>query len=185
MKIVGIDLAGMDKNKTGFCALTCSENKELDKVAKVKLMHTDAEILLAVEQENPDLICIDAPLSAPKEGDMRDCDHELVSYGKLPPLLGGMKSLTNRAIELKRVLESYAIIEIYAKATSKILGYYDEDYVKQQKSLLSMGIRGDLEKRVLSKDEIDSVTAALTGYLYLSGKTKEAGHDSIIIIPGV
>ena len=150
------------------------------------LLYTDAEILSAVEEEYPQLVCIDAPLSIPKNGDMRGCDQELRDYGKLPPLLGGMKSLTERGMELRNILsDTYTILEVFSKATAKILGYYNEDPVKQQKRLLSMGIRGDLERRVLTKDEIDAVTAALTGYLYLKGKTKEVGIEARIIIPKV
>jgi predicted nuclease with RNAse H fold len=55
-----------------------------------------------------------------------------------------------------------------------------------QRMLLSIGLCGDLERRILSRDEIDAIFAALTAYLYTTGSTEEAGDESgRIVIPKV
>lgn len=48
-----------------------------------------------------------------------------------------------------------------------------------------MGLKGDLETRVLTSHEIDAVTAALTGYLYLQEKTELIGdeEEGYIVVP--
>jgi predicted RNase H-like nuclease len=49
MKIIGIDLAGKDKNPTGFCILT-------DGKTEVKLLNTNEEILKEVNKIEPDVV---------------------------------------------------------------------------------------------------------------------------------
>ena len=80
MKIIGIDLAGSEKRKTGICVL----NEKLE--ANCFCVFKDKEILDLIEKERPDLIAIDAPLSLPKKRKslkrkskihFRECDKEL------------------------------------------------------------------------------------------------------------
>jgi predicted RNase H-like nuclease (RuvC/YqgF family) len=59
MKILGIDLAGSEKRKTGICIL----NEKL--IAHSFFVFSDQEILNLIEKEKPDLIAIDAPLYLP------------------------------------------------------------------------------------------------------------------------
>ncbi|MEM7820274.1 MAG: DUF429 domain-containing protein, partial [Candidatus Aenigmatarchaeota archaeon] len=70
MRIVGIDLAGKPENDTGFCLLS-------DNGAETKLLHTDTEILAAVEAAKPDIIAIDAPFWLPK-GNWRPAEEMLM-----------------------------------------------------------------------------------------------------------
>jgi len=184
-KVMGIDLAGLEKNDTGICSLIFSEDKEIAKVVKVKKVKTDAQILSEIEKEMPLVVAIDAPLSLPKRGMMRSCDKELQQYGAISPLLGGMKALTERAIELKRIIsESYEVIEVNAKIGAKMLGYYNKDTSVQQKALIEMGIEGDIKERILSEDEIDAISAAIIAYLYVNGKCMAiGGEDGYTIVP--
>jgi hypothetical protein len=48
-----------------------------------------------------------------------------------------------------------------------------------------MGLKGDLETRVLTPLEIGAVTAAFTGYLYLQEKTEliGEGEEGYIVFP--
>jgi predicted nuclease with RNAse H fold len=48
-----------------------------------------------------------------------------------------------------------------------------------------MGLEGDLKIRTLTSHEIDAVTAALTGHLYIEGKTELIGDEKegYIIVP--
>jgi hypothetical protein len=180
MKIVGIDLAGLEKNDTGFCVL-------VDKEASVRIMHSDVEIVTAIVAENPDLIAIDAPLTTPKNGDLRKCDLELKQYGVLPPMLGGMAYLTKRGNKLREILsDKYKVIEVFPTGSAKIMGFWSTEPAKRQRALLAMQIRGDTEKRMLTKDEVDSITAALTGLMFSEGKAREVGDDEgRIVVPVV
>jgi predicted nuclease with RNAse H fold len=182
MRIMGIDLAGLEKNDTGICIYD-GEGKN----AIVKVVHTDDEIITEVDRANPSLICIDAPLTMPEGGAMRKCDTALRAYGALPPLMGGMRYLTERGVKLYKVLApKYRITEVFTTATAKILGFYSTEPLKRQKALLERGIGGDVQKRKLNKDEIDAVVAAITGQLYVDGKAREVGgDDGKIVIPMV
>jgi len=178
MKIVGIDLAGFEKNDTGFCVFE-------DKKVRVKIVKTDQEILQEIEKERPDLICIDGPLTLPLQN-QRKADLELKHYGALPPLMGGMRYLTMRGNRLREKLSAYKVIEVLNVATAKILGFWDPDPTKRQQALLKMDIKGDIENRAMTKDEVDSIVAAITGYLYLEGKAKEIGdEEGVIVVPKV
>lgn len=177
MKIIGIDLAGLEKNDTGFCVLE-------EKRALAHILHSDGQIISGIEREKPDLICIDAPLTSPK-GAERAADAALRKYGSIPPTTGGMVYLTKRGVALRAALEKkFPIIEVFATATAKILGYYDAEPGNRQKGLLSLGITGDMEKRYLTKDELDAISCAITGQLYLLGKTETVGdEEGKIVIP--
>jgi len=58
---IGVDLAGLSKNPTGFALLK-------GKTVKTSLIYTDKEILESIIKNAPSLIAIDAPLSLPKKG---------------------------------------------------------------------------------------------------------------------
>ena len=183
MKFIGIDLAGSPKNDTGFCILEVTgENKSLT----VTLLHSDSEILEKIKKNNPDLIAIDAPLTY--EGINRECDNILREYGALPVTLRGMEVLARRGTSIAGELKKQGCkyIEVYAKATGKILGFYDATESNMQRKLLSAGLSGDLEKRMLSKDELDAIFAALTAYLHHDGKSEGVGDaNGKITIPRV
>lgn len=181
MKIVGIDLAGNPKNKTGFCILTVDTRKDV----RVFILKTDNEILEAIESENPDLIAVDAPLTY--SGSTRRCDEQLSSYGSLPVTLPGMEILAIRGSNLAKILgEDYKIIEVFSLACAKILGIYDKNDLKAQKMLNSLDLDGDTNSRFLTRDELDSIFAAFTGFLHKKGQTKNVGDETgVIVIPDV
>lgn len=179
-KIVGIDLAGLPKNETGFCKL---ERKQ----ATTSKLKTNEEIHKKIEETSPSLIAIDGPTTTPHEGRIaRQCDIELKEYGALPPLMSeGMKKLNERAINLKEKLEeNYCIIEVLSTATAEILGIKRKKENEAQKQMIKMGLKGTLEERLLTIDETDALLAALTGRLHLKGKTNlVGGTEGFIVVP--
>jgi predicted nuclease with RNAse H fold len=183
MKVVGIDLAGSERNPTGFCLLVADEDKRV----KTALLKTDDEIKIQCDILKPDVIAIDAPLSMANNRYMRKADEELQQYGALPHSLRGMTVLVERGVKLGQALKGrYKVVEVFNTATAKILGFYDKKDIQLQKNLLNLGIEGNLKDRILSRDELDSISAALTGYLYLQGKAVEVGDDEgKIVIPRV
>ncbi len=181
MKLIGIDLAGNPRNDTGFCVLEIKDDK---KIVRTEILHSDSEIMEKIKEVNPDLIAIDAPLTF--SGINRKCDEELQKYGTLPVTLRGMEILAKRGSRLAEELrkENFKLIEIFATGTAKILGLYDSLERNMQKNLLNSGILGDTEKRLLSRDELDSIFAAITGYLYLNNSAESVGDENgRIIIP--
>jgi len=191
MKILGIDLAGSEKRKTGICVL----NEKLE--ANCFCVFKDKEILDLIEKERPDLIAIDAPLSLPKKRKslkrkskihFRECDKELWKFGIkfFPITLGPMRKLTERGIRLRKILEKkYKVIEVYPGATQDILEIprKQKGFKKLKKGLERLGIK--ILKKEPNGDELDAITCAFTGYLYLKGKFLAIGDkkEGQIILP--
>jgi predicted nuclease with RNAse H fold len=194
MIVIGIDLAGSERRNTGICIL--KENLE----AKCFVVHKDEEILDLIEKFKPDLIAIDAPLSLPKgrksldrreKIHFRECDKKLFELGIkfFPITLGPMRMLTKRGIKLRRILEKrgYKVIEVYPGATQDILKIARKNVSleKLREGLEKLGIK--IEKRELTHDELDAITAAFTGYLHLKGMSLSLGNEKegVIVVPKI
>jgi len=195
MLSVGVDLAGSELRNTGFCYMRD------DMCVKTYILKSDEEILRSVLNANPDIVSVDAPLSLPRgrpnlerkgPPHLRACDKELIRLGIrfLPLTLGPMRMLTARGMRLKDSLEAkqFKVIECYPGAAQDVLGIprKTQDVNLLQDMLIDIGIRGDIEKRTLTHDELDAVTAALVGMMYLRGEYTALGdvNEGQIIIPG-
>lgn len=191
-KVVGVDLAGSPKRNTGICTL------KRDNITSCAIVHTDPEIIHYVEKENPALIAVDAPLNLPpgrksikdKTGEhFRPCDRELLRRGIhfFPITLGPMRLLTERGIRLKRLFtrRGYPVIEVYPGAAQDIwhTGRKQDGLSKLRKGLQKLGLKG-LNKN-MGGDELDAVTAALVGHLFLHGKAEVLGdfNRGAIVLP--
>ena len=172
--IIGIDLAGFPKNPTGWAAW---KKKEIS----VRQLYTDKEIIETTLNCQPILVTIDAPLSLPIKGLLRQTDREMYKrrYPVFPPLFRTMKKLTKRAIEIAKDFKKAGarILEVHPASTRKALEIPSKNWDNIQTIFLQIDLKGDLEKRMLTKHEIDAVTASLTGYLYLKGKTQLIGNE--------
>jgi predicted nuclease with RNAse H fold len=192
LKVVGIDLAGSPKRKTGICTLKKGD------ITSCTIFHTDQEIIDYVEKENPTLIAIDAPLNLPpgrksiedKNGEhFRPCDRELLKRGIrfFPITLGPMRLLTKRGIRLKRAFarRGYAVIEVYPGAAQDIwhTGRKQDGLPKLRKGLEKLGVKGLNQK--MDGDELDAVSAALVGQFFLRGEAEVLGDlkRGAIVIP--
>jgi uncharacterized protein len=191
-KVVGIDLAGSPKRNTGICTL------KKDSITLCAIVHTDEEIIHYIEEENPALIAVDAPLNLPpgrksiedKNGEhFRLCDRELLRrrIPFFPITLGPMRLLTERGIRLKRALtlRGYTVIEVYPGAAQDIwnISRKQGGLSKLLKGLRKLGVKG-LNKK-MNGDELDAVTAALVGQLFLCGKAEVLGNirRGAIVVP--
>jgi len=105
----------------------------------------------------------------------------------LPPRFRSMEKLTLRAVEIVHQFrrEGLAVIEVHPASTRKALKILGKDLKIIQEALLKMGLKGDVEKRLLTPHEIDAVTAALTGYLHVRRKTQLVGdpREGYIVVP--
>lgn len=180
--IVGIDLAGKVNKPTGWALL---KNRHI----QTRHLYTTREILSYTVASSPRLVAIDAPLSLPREGAMREADKQMhrLGYPVLPPRFQAMKNLTLRAIRIAKKLKERRInlIEVHPASTRRALGMPSKDWSRIQEILRQIGFKGDLEKHVLTPHEIDAATAALAAHLYIKGKTRLIGEpkEGYIVVP--
>ncbi len=187
--IVGLDLAGVETRPTGVCILTGMN-------AQTCLMYTDTEILAKIKAINPAVVAIDAPLSLPpgrksledRTGvHLRECDRELLKrHIKFFPItLGPMRKLTIRGINLRHALEAerLVVIEAYPGGAQDVRGILrkQKGLEKLKSGLESLGIKG--LKNELSDHELDAVTCAYVGKLFLEGKSVTYGAPEGIVMP--
>jgi predicted nuclease with RNAse H fold len=190
MRVAGLDLAGSERRDTGYCLLKGGK-------ASALILHGDGEILRSLENDKPEIIAIDAPLSLPKgrksigvrdRHHFRECDLELRRLGIrfFPITLGPMRMLTKRGMSLKRkiarLLPKARVIEAYPGAAYDLLGAKR----KNKKSIRSLFRRFALRipTRALSQDELDGICCALVGRMFAKGDAAaigDAGEGSIII----
>jgi predicted nuclease with RNAse H fold len=190
MSIVGLDLAGVESRPTGLCILK-------DMRAVTSLVYKDEEVLKRIEKSNPKIVAIDAPLSLPTgrksieqrtNVHLRECDKELLRRGIkfFPITLGPMRKLTNRGINLRRILENkhFRVIEVYPGGAQDILGISrkQQGLERLRTGLEKLGVRG-LDNR-MSDHELDAVTCAFVGELLLEGKSVTYGtSEQGIVMP--
>jgi hypothetical protein len=193
MLVIGIDLAGVETRPSGFCVLDTEKMK-----VKTSLLYTDDEILHEINKMNAKVVAIDAPLSLPNgrrsleersDIHLRRCDEELKELGiKFFPLtLGPMRKLTKRGIELKLKLDDLAmeVIEVYPGGAQDVLGIprKKRGLDKLLEGLRKLGIKG--LGTGMNDDELDAVTAAFVGKLYVEGKHHVLGdpEEGLMIMP--
>ncbi|WHZ26453.1 MAG: hypothetical protein OJF51_001248 [Nitrospira sp.] len=189
--VVGIDLAGSPKRRTGLCVLR-------DLNAETRVAFGDEDIFNFVKEARPILIPIDAPLSLPngrltihdRSGEhLRECDRALLRYGIrfFPVTLGPMRMLTERGLVLKKRLAAmgYQAVECYPGAAQDLwsLPRQHQDRMGLLNGLRKLGLRG--LKKSATSDELDAATAALVGRWFLLGRGLMLGGDSGILIPAV
>jgi len=179
----GIDLAGTDKNPTGWALLK-------NTVISTCHLYSNQEILKKIRDSNATFVAIDAPLSLPKKGEFtRKTDREMHKrgYPVFPPRFRTMEKLTLRAIQLKQQISSQGVnvIEVHPASTRKALKMPTKDWSNIQAIFARMGLESDLKTRALTPHEIDAVTAALTGQLLLKGQTELVGdrREGFIVVP--
>lgn len=172
--IIGIDLAGKEKNPTGFAVWR-------QKKVKVFSVYTDKEILSAIIFFKPTIVAIDAPLKLPKEGVLRKADRELIKrgYRVFPPGLPAMKTLTLRAMRLNKLITEKGIktIEVHPTSTRKALNMPTKDWETIRAIFKDIGLKVTLEEKALTSHEVDALTAALTAHLHMQGLTVAVGND--------
>lgn len=192
MIIVGLDLAGSPRRPTGFSTL---RYPSLD--VYTSIVYTDDEIVEAIAECKPRVVAIDAPLGLPKGRrgmsdhgpHLRLCDIMLRRAGIrfLPVTLGAMRMLTERGMKLKPAIEKlgFEVIEVYPGGAQDILGLprAKKDRHGLRSGLENMGLKihgGDL-----TVHELDAVTAAYTGLMYVKGECTILGDpgESTIIMP--
>ncbi len=192
--VVGIDLAGSERRDTGFCSM--------DGLLKcrIAILHTDWEILEQTIAANPEVVSIDAPLFLPKgrksldekgPPHFRECDKELLRMHIrfFPISLGPMRMLTKRGMTLREELErsGLKVIESFPGAIQDMLGMprKQRGLPLLQSALAAYGVKIQNGGRQATGDELDAVTSALVGVLYLRNDYTAIGDpdEGLMILP--
>ena len=190
MSTVGLDLAGVEGRPTGLCIL-----KGMN--AETSVVYKDEEIINSIEISKPEVVAIDAPLSLPTgrksieqrtNVHLRECDKELLrrKIKFFPITLGPMRKLTTRGISLRKSLESRhcKVMEVYPGGAQDVLGIprKQRGLERLKAGLEKLGVKG-LNDRI-SDHELDAVTCAFVGRLFLRGGAVIYGTvDKAIIMP--
>lgn len=198
-RVVGIDLTGSEKRKTGWALLQ-------GKHVKTRLLNTDSDIIETTADAKPDLISIDSPLSLPKGRDctkdtctcrrfgiMRKAERILRRRGVyvFPSLIRSMQPLTERGIGMRTTFEKrgFAVIESYPGAAQDILRIIRKKVSREDlgQGLANVGLTGEFVNGNSSHDELDAITSALVGYYYLAGEYEDLGNkeEGYLIVPKV
>jgi predicted nuclease with RNAse H fold len=196
MIFLGIDLAGVETRNSGICIL--DENLK----AKVLTLRSDDDIIYYIIKIKPDIIAIDAPLSLPfgrcclkdtcscrNRGHLRQCDRELLKMKIkfFPVTLGPMRKLTERGMKLKKIIEEkgFKIIEVYPGGAQDMLKIprKQKGIDELRKGLMKIGVKGI--SKMVSHDELDAITSALVGKMYVEGDYLALGNpeEGLIIMP--
>jgi hypothetical protein len=190
MLVIGLDLAGVATRPTGFCILR-------DMKAETFLAYKDEEITSKIEKIDPQIVAVDAPLSLPKgrktieertKIHLRECDKELLTrrIRFFPVTLGPMRKLTCRGMNLREILEriQFKVIEVYPGGAQDVLGIprKQEGLEKLRDGLKKLKIEGLADR--MSDHELDAVTCAYVGKLFLDGRAEIYGTpEQAIIMP--
>jgi len=186
--VLGLDLRSGPRYPTGL-AVMGRDGRLLD----LRVVKTDEAILEAVAAHRPALVAIDAPLALPEgrhcadrtcacaaAGIMREVDRIAAreGYRPFPALLPSMVHLTLRGIALRERLQAdaYRVVEVYPGMTQDVLGIPRKGAGLDglRRGLFRAGVRG-IPRRRVTHDELDAVTCALTGLLYLTRRTEVMG----------
>ncbi len=144
----------------------------LDDCSLIEMAEMGTDLLIDyVMSCSPSLVAIDAPLSMPKEGLLREVEKEAFRLGLrlLPPLLGGMRALTLIGMAVRRSLEGSGIkvVEVHPSSTLRLANVPPDRIARW----------ADMD---LSGDQIDSIVAALTGLAYLLNDYIVVGGELIV-----
>jgi predicted nuclease with RNAse H fold len=188
--VVGLDLAGVEKRPSGFCVLEGMQAETCE-------VYTDCEILSRTQAASPRIVAIDAPLSLPpgrstieqRTGEhLRDADRELLRrrIRFFPITLGPMRQLTKRGMNLKTALAGigFKAIEVYPGGAQDVLGIprKQRGLDKLRAGLEGLGLKG-LTSR-MSDHELDAVTCAYVGKMFLEGRSVTYGaSEQGIVMP--
>ncbi|AEA47575.1 DUF429 domain-containing protein [Archaeoglobus veneficus] len=139
-----------------------------------------------------DAVGIDAPLSLPESGSLRECERKLLKLGirLFPSGADFFRSVVNRGMEIAEEFRKIGaeVFEVYPYATRRRLGIAPD--VKKSTKGGRERIIAELARFVEGIDnlsnhnEVDAVISALTVSLYYEGKARLLdGRDGAILVP--
>lgn len=132
---------------------------------------------------------IDAPLSLPSKGTLRECEKKLLNLGiKLFPS-GALffREIALMGMKIAEELQSLGIqvFEVYPYATRVMKGIAPKAKKRSKKGLeeLRLALSEIIKIPALTHDEIDAILSALTVKDFLEGRGFVLNGDGAIILP--
>ncbi|MCS7130030.1 MAG: DUF429 domain-containing protein [Archaeoglobaceae archaeon] len=133
---------------------------------------------------------IDAPLSFPKEGMLRDCEKKLIKLGirLFPSGAQFFRDITLRGIEIAQEIrkEGIEVFEVYPYASRVLMKIAPKAKKRTKRGVAEIieALKKFIELPELTHDEVDAVISALTVREFLQGRGFVlSGKDGEIILP--
>lgn len=172
--MLSIDLAGSQERNSGYAYF------ERGKI-KCGILKRDEEILRLADRLNVKIVGIDAPLSWPKHGKLRQCELLLkkMKIRFFPVKYGGMKKLTQRGTRLAKTLQrcGFDVIELFPGGSYDLLGLKRKD-VNGVNAFLS-----GFDSKAKNVDEADAAIGLFSLWLYKHGLgLMLKGNDGSILL---
>ncbi|HEY9204421.1 MAG TPA: DUF429 domain-containing protein [Candidatus Methanoperedens sp.] len=200
---IGVDLGtSLLRKSTGLACLVEKHGKPTMESPPVHIISEDELIRKCITQMSEHfqqrLIAMDAPLSRPEHGTMRECEKRLRKRGIacFPSGADWVTGWVDKAIGLKAWAKkelSARMIEVYPYAARRALDMGTDVKKKTkegrheiQEGLLKLiwGLDELTGDKLLSDDELDAILSAYTAYLKEKGDADSVdGTDGVIFLP--
>lgn len=200
---IGVDLGtSMLRKSTGLAYLVEKNGKPLIEALPEHTVSDDKKIrdyLTGLSGNSSSrIIGIDAPLSRPEHGTMRECERRLRKHG-IPCYPSGAQWVSkwvDKGIELKKWAEAELdarVIEVYPYAARRILniGIDEKKKSKEGRKVIQDALSGFIVgldeitgDRLLFDDELDAILSAYVAYCDGNSiASKIDGGDGVIYVP--
>jgi len=195
---IGVDLGiSLKRKSTGMAYLVEKNGKPWMENPAEHVISEDTLIRSIItrisENFSSIIIAIDAPLSRPEHGSMRECEKQLRRYGIAcyPSGAEWVSKWVEKAIMLRDWAEKQLgaeVVEVYPYATRHALGIGVKKKTKQGRCIIQdalssriCGLREVTKGRIISDDELDAVLSAYIAYLKIKGNILcIGGKDGVI-----
>jgi len=175
---------GIDVGKSNYHIALLNDN-ELVKTFKIGINELETNF-------KPDAVGIDAPLSFPLRGTLRECERKLIKKGVLlfPSGANFFKEIVKNGIKAAAFFKNLGsdVFEVYPYATRVALNIVPQEKKRSRSGKLKIILQ--LKKYVrnisekLTHDEVDAIISALTVLLFYKGLAEFIrGIDGEILIP--
>ncbi len=158
--VAGLDLSGTPRRCSGYAEIDVLRKT----ILSARCLYEDGEIIETIKNRIS-VIAIDAPIS--REPIMRDLDREAIrrGYRVLPPSMGGMRILTQRAWKIYSELRESGVIviETHPRSALKSSGSGGlEELVRK----LGIEIPQGFVEAARARDISDAIVASIVAYCY-------------------
>lgn len=196
---IGIDLGiSLKRKSTGIAYLVEKNRKPWVEAPPEHVISEDTLLYSIITRISENfsfvVIAIDAPLSRPEYGNLRECEKQLRRYGVAcyPSGAEWVSKWVDKAIRLKDWAEKQLgaeVIEVYPYAARLNIGVkkktrYGRGIIQNALNTWICGLRAITKGKILSDDELDAVLSAYIAYLETKGNAlRIKGKDGAITIP--